>query len=137
VRIIKDTMPPEWALITSAGLTEKRAPQCVPPQYSRLLVSFLYFLILAALYESGLFRLCVLLSVPIAVFGAFCHPLSSSFRHFIFFRKQRFAPDRLSAIGLAARTPSLIRWFAKAGHEHGKSLLDCALEGAKLRLAPC
>jgi len=39
-------------------------------------------------------------------------------------------------IGLAAKDAILIVAFAKTRHEQGKSLVDAALEGARLRLRP-
>ncbi len=89
------------------------------------------FLILAALYESWTLPFSVLLSVPVAVFGAF---LGLLLRHFDF---DVFGQIGLVVlIGLAAKNAILIVEFAKAESEKGRPLAEAALEGARLRLRP-
>jgi HAE1 family hydrophobic/amphiphilic exporter-1 len=89
------------------------------------------FLILAALYESWSLPFSVLLSVPIAIFGAFLGLLLRGFDFDVY-----GSIGLVMLIGLAAKNAILIVEFAKAEFEKGKSLVDAALEGAKLRLRP-
>jgi hydrophobic/amphiphilic exporter-1 (mainly G- bacteria), HAE1 family len=89
------------------------------------------FLILAALYESWSLPFSVLLSVPIAVFGAV---LGLLMRHYDFDVYAQIGVIML--IGFAAKNAILIVEFAKARLEEGKPLVDAALEGARLRLRP-
>jgi HAE1 family hydrophobic/amphiphilic exporter-1 len=89
------------------------------------------FLILAALYESWTLPFSVLLSVPIAVVGAFIGLLARGLALDVFGQI-----GLVMLIGLAAKNAILIVEFAKAGFERGQSLVDAALEGARLRLRP-
>ena len=89
------------------------------------------FLILAALYESWSLPFSVLLSVPVAIFGAFA---GLWMRHYDF---GVFAEIGLiMLIGLSAKNAILIVEFAKDELEKGRPLVEAALEGAKLRLRP-
>ena len=89
------------------------------------------FLILAALYESWSLPFSVLLSVPVAVFGAFLG---------LFLRKFDFDVygqiGLVVLIGLAAKNAILIIEFAKAEYEREGDLVAAALHGARLRLRP-
>jgi HAE1 family hydrophobic/amphiphilic exporter-1 len=89
------------------------------------------FLILAAQYESWALPFSVLLATPIAVFGAF---LLLSMRNF---ENNVYAQIGLvMLIGLSAKNAILIVEFARAERLLGKSALDAALEGARIRLRP-
>src|SRR2546425_347178 len=89
------------------------------------------FLILAALYESWSLPFSVLLSVPVAVLGAFLGLLLRNFDLGI------FAQIGLAMlIGLAAKNAILIVEFARDEMKKGRPLVEAALEGARLRLRP-
>jgi HAE1 family hydrophobic/amphiphilic exporter-1 len=89
------------------------------------------FLILAALYESWSLPFSVLLTVPVAVFGAFVGLLLRDLDLDVYARI-----GIIMLIGLSAKNAILIVEFAKDQLERGRPLVEAALEGAKLRLRP-
>jgi hydrophobic/amphiphilic exporter-1 (mainly G- bacteria), HAE1 family len=89
------------------------------------------FLILAALYESWSLPFSVLLSVPVAVLGAFIGLMSRHFDNNVYAQI-----GLVMLVGLTAKNAILIVEFAKAELEAGKSVVDAALGGARLRLRP-
>lgn len=94
------------------------------------------FLVLAALYESWTLPFSVLLSIPIAVFGAFAAIYLRRFQSFSFENNVYAQIGLVMLIGLAAKNAILIVEFAVLENKKGQSLVDAALQGAKLRLRP-
>jgi multidrug efflux pump len=95
-------------------------------------MSFVFvFLILVALYESWSLPFSVLLSVPVAVLGAYGGLLLRKFDNNVFAQI-----GLIMLIGLTAKNAILIVEFAVLEHSKGKQIVDAALEGARLRLRP-
>jgi HAE1 family hydrophobic/amphiphilic exporter-1 len=129
--VFHDTMPSDMGYdYLGMSFQEKMAQQGVSPSVIFALSFLFVFLILAAQYESWSLPFSVLLSTPIAVFGAFLA---------VWIRGQEnniYAQIGLvMLIGLAAKNAILIVEFARMEYE-GKSLRDAALEAARLRLRP-
>ena len=123
---------------------EKKAQEGVPASVIFGFSILFVFLILAALYESWSLPFSVLLSTPVAVFGAFGmlwlrRTILGWFLppHMIQIESDVYSEIGLvMLIGLAAKNSILIVEFAKDKYEEGMNLVDAALEGAKLRLRP-
>jgi hydrophobe/amphiphile efflux-1 (HAE1) family protein len=91
----------------------------------------LVFLCLAALYESWSIPLAVLLAVPLGLFGALLAVWARDFPYDIYTQI-----GIVTLIGLAAKNAILIVEYARMSHEEGKSIVDAAMEAARLRLRP-
>ncbi|PYR52846.1 MAG: hydrophobe/amphiphile efflux-1 family RND transporter [Acidobacteria bacterium] len=128
--VAKTTLPREIGYdYSDLSYQERKASSASWPIFALSIV--FVFLILAALYESWSLPFSVLLSVPVAVLGAFVG---------LFLRRLDFDVYAqigvLMLIGLAAKNAILIVEFAKLRFEDGRDLVSAALEGARLRLRP-
>jgi HAE1 family hydrophobic/amphiphilic exporter-1 len=89
------------------------------------------FLILAAQYESWSMPFMVLLAVPLALFGALAALWLRGMQIDVYSQI-----GFVMLIGLAAKNAILIVEFAKRRREEGRSIVEAAMEAARLRLRP-
>jgi hydrophobic/amphiphilic exporter-1 (mainly G- bacteria), HAE1 family len=129
--VAKQTLPKEMSLGWAGMSYQERAAGGVAGVLALSLL--LVFLILAALYESWSLPWSVLLSTPVALFGALLG---------LFIRKMSFDVygqiGLIMLVGLAAKNAILIVEFARSRLESSAQhpIADAALEAARLRLRP-
>jgi len=130
--VFKQTMPSQMGFdYLGMSFQEQKAAQGISPGMVFALSVVFVFLILAALYESWSLPFSVLLSTPVAVFGAFLALFARGFENNVYAQI-----GFVMLIGLAAKNAILIVEFAKSEYESGKSLMDAALTGSRIRLRP-
>lgn len=116
------------ALWTGASFQEKRAGSPGPVLAFALLM---VFLVLAAQYESWLLPVAVILTIPLALLGAAIGIASRGMPLDVFVQA-----GLLLLVGMAAKNAILIVEFAKLKHDEGMSIVEAALESARLRFRP-
>lgn len=89
------------------------------------------FLILAAQYERWSLPFAVITAVPFALFGALLATWAVGLTNNVYFQI-----GLVTLVGLAAKNAILIVEFAVMKHEEGMTLIESALEAARLRFRP-
>jgi len=114
---------------TGLSYQERMAKSQAPLLYAFSIVAI--FLCLAALYESWVIPIAILLALPIGIIGGVAASWLRGLPNDIYFQI-----GLLTTLGLTAKNAILIVQFAKDGLESGMGLIEAILEGAKLRFRP-
>lgn len=121
--VLPDGYKYEW---TGMSYQEKLAGNQVMVIFA-LAITFIY-LFLVAQYESWMLPLSIMLSVPVAFFGALGALWMMGLENNIYTQI-----GFVLLFGLASKTAILIVEFAKEQHSEGKSIIDAAIFAARLR----
>ncbi len=129
-QLARQVLPPGFDYAWSGqSLEEIRAGSTAI--YLFALAIILVYLVLAAQYESWVLPLIILLGVPLAVLGALTAQWARGFENDVFCQI-----GLVMLIGLAAKNSILIVEFAEHLRKEGHSIVDAAVEAARIRLRP-
>ncbi|MEA5256606.1 efflux RND transporter permease subunit [Arcicella aquatica] len=128
--VAKKTLPHgfdiDWAALSYDEV--RRGNEAV---YIFLIVLAFVYVVLAAQYESFIIPLAVILSLPAGVFGSFMFIKSMGLANDIYAQV-----GLVMLIGLLGKNAVLIVEFAMQKHHEGATVLEAAIEGAKVRFRP-
>lgn len=131
IEALAESNLPEGYSIEFSGITrEEIASSGQSTMIFLISILFVYFF-LAAQYESYILPLAVILSLPIGVAGAYFTTALVGLENNIYFQIAL-----IMLLGLLAKNAILIVEFAIQRRKQGASIVDSAIEGAKVRLRP-
>jgi HAE1 family hydrophobic/amphiphilic exporter-1 len=129
-RLARETLPAGFDFAW-AGQSLEEIKAGSQAGYIFALSLILVYLVLAAQYESWVLPFIILLGVPLAVLGALGAQLLRGFANDVFCQV-----GLVLLVGLAAKNSILIVEFAEQLRERGMSIVDAAVESARIRLRP-
>ena len=129
-RVANETLPAGFHYAW-AGLSLEEIRAGSQAVYIFALSVVIVYLVLAAQYESWVLPFIILLGVPLAVFGALGAQSLRGFANDVFCQV-----GLVMLIGLAAKNSILIVEFAEHLRAQGHSIVDAAVEAARIRLRP-
>lgn len=122
---------PQGYDIAWEGLSFDEAHRGNEAIYIFIVVLIFVYLVLAGQYESFIIPLAVLLSLPAGVFGSFLLLKTMGLANNIYAQI-----GLIMLVGLLGKNAVLIVEFAVQHHQAGASILDSAIEGARVRFRP-
>lgn len=114
-----------------AGISKDEVGRGNEAIYIFIICLLFVYLVLAAQYESFVLPMAVLLSLPAGIFGSFLLLSLTGLENNIY-AQVAF----IMLIGLLGKNAVLIVEFAVQKHEEGMTVLEAAMEGAKIRFRP-
>ncbi len=128
--VAEKTLPRGYG-IDWAGISKDEVGRGNEAAYIFLICLLFVYLVLAAQYESFVLPFAVILSLPAGIFGSFfllwlCGLENNIYAQVAF----------VMLIGLLGKNAVLIVEFAVQKHEAGATVLEAAMEGAKVRFRP-
>lgn len=128
--VAKETLPQGYD-IAWEGLSFDEANRGNEALYIFIVVLIFVYLLLAAQYESFIIPIAVILSLPVGVFGSFMLLKIMGLANDIYAQM-----GLIMLVGLLGKNAILIVEFAVQKHQQGASVLEAAIEGAKVRFRP-
>jgi hydrophobic/amphiphilic exporter-1 (mainly G- bacteria), HAE1 family len=129
-QLARETLPPGFDFAW-AGQSLEEIKAGSQAGYIFALSIVIVYLVLAAQYESWVLPIIILLGVPLAVFGALGAQLLRGFSNDVFCQV-----GLVMLVGLAAKNSILIVEFAEQLRHRGLSIVQAAIESARIRLRP-
>jgi len=128
--VAKETLPKNYD-IAWEGLSYDEAQRGNESIYIFIIVLVFVYFVLAAQYESFIIPLTVIFSLPVGVFGSFMLLKLMGLQNDIYAQI-----GLIMLVGLLGKNAVLIVEFAVIKHREGLSVLQAAIEGAKVRFRP-
>ncbi len=134
IRAVKEVAAvnlPHGYTVAWEGLSYDEAARGSESIYIFLVVLVFVYLVLAAQYESFIIPFSVIFSLPPGIFGSFFLLKTMGLANDIYAQI-----GLIMLVGLLGKNAVLIVEFAKQKQEHGMSVLQASMEGAKARFRP-
>ncbi|WP_304132872.1 efflux RND transporter permease subunit [Mesonia mobilis] len=128
--VAEETLPKNYD-IAWEGLSYDEAQRGNESIYIFLIVLVFVYFVLAAQYESFIIPLTVIFSLPVGVFGSFMLLKLMGLQNDIYAQI-----GLIMLVGLLGKNAVLIVEFAVLKHKEGLTILQAAIEGAKVRFRP-
>lgn len=128
---VAEEMLPQGYDIAWEGLSYDESRRGNKALYIFIVVLIFVYLVLAAQYESFIIPLTVILSIPAGVFGSFLLLQMMGLANDIYAQI-----GLIMLVGLLGKNAVLIVEFAVQKHQQGATVLEAAIEGAKVRFRP-
>ena len=128
--VASETLPRGYD-IAWEGLSYDESMRGNESLYVFIVVLVFVYLVLAAQYESFIIPLAVIFSLPVGVFGSFLLLKLMGLDNDIYAQI-----GLIMLVGLLGKNAVLIVEFAVQKNRHGATILDAAIEGARVRFRP-